>query len=83
MGQQTTNRLTSREPARQNGLVPAGQSELDVGSEGHFSPLGLCGQLLRDSCGLAQQPGGWDRWAGTAGARRRPPTAPVLLVGEA
>lgn len=31
LGPQTTNRLTSREPARQNNLVPAGPSELGVG----------------------------------------------------
>lgn len=31
LGQQTTNRLTSREPARQNNFVPAGPSELRVG----------------------------------------------------
>ena len=51
--------------------------------EGALLSLGLCGQLLRDSCALAQQLEGWDRWAGTAGTRRQPQIAPVLLVGEA
>lgn len=53
--------------------------------KGAVSPLSLSSQLLPDSCGLAQQPEGWDRWAGAARAHRRtpPPTAPVLVVGEA
>lgn len=51
--------------------------------KGPFPPLSLSSQLLPDSCGLAQQPEGWDRWAGAARAHRPPPpTAPVLVVEE-
>lgn len=79
LGQQTATSLTSRALARQNRLVPAGRSERGRASKGHFSPSFCAVNYCETVVVLAQQPEGWDRWAGTAG----PPTAPGLLVGEA
>lgn len=46
---------------------------------GIFSPSVCAVNYCETVAVLAQQPEGWDRWAGTAG----PPTEPGLLVGEA
>lgn len=74
--------MTSREPARQNNLVPAGPSELGVGWRGISLPQSVRSITARQLWfGTATR--SWDRWAGTIGTRRRPPTASVLLVGEA
>lgn len=83
LGQQTTSRPTSRGPARQNSLVPAGPSELGVGLKGHFCPsVNYCETVV---VWHSSSKAGTDGLVPLelVGGPPTPPTAPVLLVGEA